>query len=144
MTGPSGPPPEEQRGDRLVRGVVAVIRRGPGFLLIRRAEGMAAAGTWCFPGGAIEPGESSAEAIVREVAEEVGLQGRAVEKVWHWTRPDGRLVLDWWRVEGTNDRLVPNPAEVAEVRWMTEAEIRTTPGVLPGVLQFMDYLRSTT
>jgi mutator protein MutT len=143
MADPSEEVQQAESASSPVHGVVAVIRRGNEFLMIRRAEGLAAGGAWCFPGGAVEPGETSAEAIVRELGEEVGLEGRAVEQVWRWTRPDGRLVLDWWQVETTSDRVIPDPAEVAEARWMTEAQIRATPGVLPGLLQFMDHLRST-
>ena len=107
--------------------------------MIRRAWQLTAGGAWCFPGGAIEPGESSGQAIEREVAEEIGLPGRAVEQVWEWTREDGGLVLDWWRFEPLGELVIPNPAEVAEFRWMTEAEIRITPGVLPGLIQFLDH-----
>jgi len=115
-----------------------VIRRGEHYLLIRRAEGVPAPGAWCFPGGAVEPGESSAAAIVREVAEEVGLEVTAQEQVWEWTGEGGRLVLDWWRVEVVGGELRADPAEVAEVRWLTPSEIRQTPGALPGLLQFLN------
>jgi len=121
-----------------VYGVVAMIQRGAALLVIRRAAGRAAAGAWCFPGGAVEAGESPAQAIEREVAEEVGLTGRAVEYLWRWTRPDGELVLDWWRVEPAGYDLVPNPVEVGECRWLTLPEIRRMPGVLPGLLEFLD------
>lgn len=127
-----------------VRGAVAVIRRGGRYLMIRRAEHLVAGGAWCFPGGHIEAGESSQEAIVREVAEEVGLPCRAIEHVWEWTREDGGLVLDWWRVEPTGELIVPNQAEVSEFRWMTEAEIRSTPGVLPGLVQFLNHRSAET
>jgi hypothetical protein len=76
---------------------------------------------------------------VREVAEEVGLPGVAVEQVWQSTGQDGGLVLDWWRVEPLTDLIVPNPAEVAEFRWLTAREIRHTPGVLPGLIEFLDH-----
>jgi ADP-ribose pyrophosphatase YjhB (NUDIX family) len=41
--------------------------------MIRRAN-PPGAGRWSLPGGRVEPGESDAEAIRREVAEETGLQ----------------------------------------------------------------------
>ena len=50
----------------------AVIRRHDGILLQRRNDD----GRWGLPGGAIDPGESPAQAIVREVYEEVGLRVR--------------------------------------------------------------------
>ncbi len=47
--------------------------RGPAFLLLRAASH----GTWGFPKGLIEPGESEAEAALRELFEETGLEPRA-------------------------------------------------------------------
>lgn len=43
------------------------------LLLVRRGHGPAA-GEWSVPGGRVEPGEVLAEAVVREVAEETGLE----------------------------------------------------------------------
>ena len=67
---------------RCVEGVVAVIARASRFLVIRRADGIPAGGSWCFPGGAIEPGEDAAAAVVREVREEVGLAIEPIREVW--------------------------------------------------------------
>lgn len=129
-----------ERADTTVRGAVGILQRNGRFLLIRRAEGIRAGGCWCFPGGAIESGETSAQAIVREMAEEVGLRVRAIEQVWQSSREaEGEtLVLDWWRVKTTGGRLQPNPAEVAEVRWLAAEEIRNHPSVLPGLQEFLD------
>lgn len=43
------------------------------LLLIRRGRG-AAQGRWSLPGGRVEHGETLAEAVVRELAEETGLE----------------------------------------------------------------------
>jgi 8-oxo-dGTP diphosphatase len=45
-------------------------------LLARRTEGRDLAGLWEFPGGKREPGESSEQALVRELQEELGIDAR--------------------------------------------------------------------
>jgi ADP-ribose pyrophosphatase YjhB (NUDIX family) len=52
--------------------VGAVAVRDGSLLMVRRGHGPAG-GTWSLPGGRIEGGETTAEALVREVAEETGL-----------------------------------------------------------------------
>jgi 8-oxo-dGTP diphosphatase len=58
----------------------AAIVRGDAVLLVQRGKG-ARAGTWSFPGGHIEPGETAADAAWREVREETGLDVEIVELV---------------------------------------------------------------
>src|SRR5258706_12891345 len=53
-------------------GVGAVIWRGDTLLLIRRGK-PPLAGEWSIPGGRQEPGETVAQALLREVHEETGL-----------------------------------------------------------------------
>ena len=43
---------------------------------------------WCLPGGGMDPGESAAEACVREVLEETGLEVRVIKLVGVYTSPD--------------------------------------------------------
>lgn len=51
--------------------VGAVIIRDGLVLCAQRGEGGSLAGLWEFPGGKIEPGESPAAALEREIAEEL-------------------------------------------------------------------------
>lgn len=58
--------------------VAALIQRsfdpkGP-ILLVRRGPDMSGAGQWEFPGGKVEDGELEAEALVREIEEELSLE----------------------------------------------------------------------
>jgi len=60
--------------DRAEVAVAAVVVVDDRLLLIRRGRGVAV-GQWSLPGGVVEPGELLAEAVVRELAEETGLEG---------------------------------------------------------------------
>ncbi len=54
--------------------VAAVICDSAGRVLIsQRPEGRHMGGLWEFPGGKVEPGEAPAEALARELREELGL-----------------------------------------------------------------------
>jgi 8-oxo-dGTP pyrophosphatase MutT (NUDIX family) len=118
-------------------GVVIVVRRGRRFLVVRRAAGVIAPGAWCFVGGAIEPGETQPQAVVREFREEAGGAVHPAGKIWESTRGDGGLRLHWWLAELVDDELVASPGEVAELRWCTPEEIEALPGILDGNLCFL-------
>jgi 8-oxo-dGTP diphosphatase len=124
-----------------VEGVVAVIEHEGRLLAIRRAAGIAAGGSWCLPGGAVEPGETLEQALVREVQEEVGLSVRPLRQVWEWTRPDGRLRLHWWLAEvcGSSVQMTLAPSEVAEARWVSREDFRRLSPVLESNIAFLDY-----
>lgn len=124
----------------MTRGVVAVIPRDGLLLAIRRAEGIRAGGAWCFPGGAIEPGESIEAALVREIREELGVAIEPRRELWRWKRPDGSLLLYWWLAELATEAgaIVPDPAEVAEVRWVSPEEFACLEPVLESNLQFLE------
>jgi mutator protein MutT len=125
-----------------MRGVVAVIEEQDRLLVIRRAEGILAGGSWCFPGGGVEAGESLADALIREVWEEIGVEITPLREVWEWRRPDGGLVLSWWLARLTQPAdFRPDPAEVAEVRWATPDEIRALTPVLASNLAFLAHFR---
>jgi len=58
---------------------LAVPLRGGRVLVARRGASAHLGGAWEFPGGKLEEGESARDAAVRELAEETGLEARAVE-----------------------------------------------------------------
>ena len=57
-----------------IRVVAAVIRRGDTFLVCQRPLHKRHGGMWEFPGGKCERGESDAEAIRRELVEELEVE----------------------------------------------------------------------
>jgi 8-oxo-dGTP diphosphatase len=78
--------------------VGAVVHDGRGRLLLIRRGHAPSAGLWSVPGGRMEPGETEAQAVVREVAEETGLRVHP-ERVLGRVRIDGEgvvfTVTDW-------------------------------------------------
>lgn len=121
----------------MTEGVVVVVLVEGRYLMIRRAVHLVAGGAWCFVGGAIDPGESQAEAVEREFREEVGGCVRPIRKVWEYTRPDGRLRLHWWLAELLEGELRANPSEVSEIRWVAREEIAALGNVLQSNMQFL-------
>ena len=106
------------------RGVVIILMDLGRVLMIRRSDQVARPGIWSPPTGHVEAGESLPQAAEREALEELGIAVQAVEALWESDTDDGRYRLHWWRVLPlfTPIQLLPDPAEVAECRWMAPAD----------------------
>lgn len=125
---------------RRKRGVVAVIIRDERILIIRRSLTVTAPGRLCLPGGGIEEGETEAEALVREMQEELAIDVVPLQRCWRSVTSWGTN-LAWWQAElDPSAEPIANPAEVAEVHWMTTDEIRTAEGMLASLPAFIDAL----
>jgi 8-oxo-dGTP diphosphatase len=96
----------------------AVLQRPDGaFLLARRPPGKVYAGYWEFPGGKAEPGEPVAQALSRELHEELGVE---VETAYPWitrvfTYPHGTVRLQFFRVVSWHNE--PHPREEQAIAW---------------------------
>lgn len=118
--------------------VVAVARDGARFLVIRRGATVRAPGKICFPGGHVEPGESELDAVVRECREEIALAVEPRECVWRSVSPWG-AALAWWTVDIVDaSPPVPHPVEVAEILWLSAAEMLGDPALLEGNRTFVE------
>jgi 8-oxo-dGTP pyrophosphatase MutT (NUDIX family) len=120
------------------RGVVAVIREGDRFLVIRRSQLVRAPGMYCFPGGAIEPGETEEQALTRELSEELSIAGRPIRRLWESITPWG-VHLAWWLADiDAAAQIIPQPAEVESCHWLTAIEIRRLPQLLSSNVEFLN------
>ncbi len=103
-------------------GAVAVFDEA--ILLVRRGRGTAQ-GTWAVPGGRVEPGETLAEAVVRELAEETGLTG-VCDYLVGWAERIGPgyhyVILDF-SVTLLSDTDPVAGDDAAETRWVPLSQV---------------------
>lgn len=118
-----------------------VVRDGR-LLVIRRSRFVVAPRAFCFPGGGIEGDETEAEALVREMREELDVTIRPERRVWQAVTP-WQVHLSWWLGHLAPDaRLAPNPAEVESVHWCTPEELARLPDLLRSNHRFLQALGS--
>ena len=107
--------------------VAAIVTSRAGVLIARRNDGKP---PWTFIAGKIEPGESPADAAVREVKEETGLRIRAGGIIGRRVHPATGRTMVYMAARPTHgtDVFVGDPEELAEVRWVTGRPGRRTYG----------------
>lgn len=104
----------------------AIVRDAGGRVVLHRHKRL---GIWLQPGGHLDPGESPAEAAVRETLEETGLRAthpggrpRLVHVDVH-PGPRGHLHLDLrYLLEPDGAVLAPAAGESPDVAWFTSGE----------------------
>lgn len=98
-------------------------------LIAQRPPGKAMAGLWEFPGGKVEPGETPEDAIIREIAEELGVivtkPCLAPLTFSSFDYPDFHLLMPLYvcrRWEGT-----PVAREHSALKWVRANRLRDFP-----------------
>ena len=108
---------------RRVEVVAAIIVREGCVLATQRGYG-AYKDWWEFPGGKVEAGETLEEALVREIAEELGAQVQVERFFCHvaWDYPEFHLEMDCYlcRLEDEFTLL-----EHEDARWLDRKHIRS-------------------
>ena len=103
--------------------VAAVVERDGCFLVTRRQAGVHLAGLWEFPGGKVAPGENHADALRREMQEELGTDvavGDIVSTAAHGY-DDRHVTLHFYRCDLLD---TPQPQLGQEMRWVPRANLR--------------------
>jgi mutator protein MutT len=119
--------------------LAAVIQRGDTFLICQRPSHKRHGGLWEFPGGKLEPGETSLAGAGRELAEELGVSVRAVgEVLFSVADPGSDFVIEFvpTEIEGEPQRI-----EHSDIRWLSLDEVRSL-SLAPSDRRFVEFLAS--
>ena len=117
--------------------VGVLIRSDDSFLLTSRPEGKAYAGYWEFPGGKLEVGETVAQALQRELQEEIGI---TIEDCMSWKTeqidyPHALVQLNFCKVRRWSGELQMREAQL--YAWQ-QLPVTVKP-VLPGTLPVLEW-----
>jgi mutator protein MutT len=117
--------------------VGAIVVEDDRLLMVRRGQ-LPAAGEWSVPGGRVELGETLAEAVVREVAEETGLEVVCGELVGWVERmgPGFHFVILDFHATVLDDGQPVAGTDAAEVAWVPLTELAERP-VVAGLIEFL-------
>ena len=125
----------------LVNVAVAVIQREDGYVLMaERPYGKESSGSWEFPGGKFELGESAEQALAREIYEELGIKPKMAYPwiSYKFAYPNKRVKLHVFRIfnwEGT-----PSGREGQRISWEDSGAIRVSP-LLPANNHILEVIK---
>lgn len=107
----------------MIRCVGAIVHDAAGWLLLIQRGTEPGRGRWSLPGGRVEPGETDAEAVVRELREETGLDVRPGELVGSVRRPapSGVFEIFDYACAATGGSLRAGD-DAADARWVDGTE----------------------
>jgi 8-oxo-dGTP diphosphatase len=132
--------PREGGADRPVTEVAVgvLIRPDGAFLLTSRPEGKVYAGYWEFPGGKLEAGETVAQALRRELQEELGI---TIGEAYPWQvelvdYPHALVRLHFCKVFDWHGELQMREAQSFSWQILPVQVVPVLPGTVP-VLQWL-------
>jgi ADP-ribose pyrophosphatase YjhB (NUDIX family) len=108
-----------------------VVLSGDRVLLVKRG-GQPSSGKWSLPGGMVELGETTVQAVQREIAEECGLRIRVAGVAGVLDRvvkdAEGRVRYHWVLVDYLaypDTETICAGSDAAEARWVPVADVPT-------------------
>jgi 8-oxo-dGTP diphosphatase len=125
LSGIGGKTDNDGVSDSVISCVGAVVTDGQGRLLMIKRGREPGAGLWSIPGGRIEPGETDAEALVREMLEETSLTVQVGRLLGQVRRPGlNGAVIDIRDYTATVIGGALRPGDdAADARWVAVGEM---------------------
>jgi 8-oxo-dGTP diphosphatase len=125
--------------------VAAVIFSGDHILIARRGPGKDLAGYWEFPGGKIEPGESTPSCLEREIKEELSLQisiaNHLLTSTFKYPNKTINLISFICHLEGGTCQLIDHD----RIEWVLPSELEKfvfAPADVPVIGALKEYLEN--
>jgi 8-oxo-dGTP diphosphatase len=111
------------KDDPMLLVTAALIRRKDTILIARRKPGTSSAGLWEFPGGKVEPGESPAGGLARELREEfeIGVRVGRLAATGRGLLAEGPFELLAFEVEHLDGEFKLTSHD--EVRWVRPEDL---------------------
>jgi 8-oxo-dGTP diphosphatase len=110
-----------------IRVVAAVIESQGRYLITQRRPTAVLPLMWEFPGGRVEPGETDAAALGREMRHRLGVQISVGQLISFVSHPYERYVVDLYLYECRLTQGEPAARAVHAFRWATSAEFDQYP-----------------
>jgi 8-oxo-dGTP diphosphatase len=110
-----------------IRVVAAVIERNGRYLITQRRPSAVLPLMWEFPGGRVEPGESDADALRREVKHRLGVEVEPGQLISFVSHPYEHYVVDLYLYECRLREGQPTELNVNAFQWVTSAEFDQYP-----------------
>jgi len=111
---------------------VGLVRVDGRYLLASRSPDRPGGGVWELPGGKLRPGEPPDRALIRELAEELGIAVTDAEAypAFDHTQPDYAVRLYPFLVTAYNGE--PEGREGQSLRWVDRGELWAEADAMPG------------
>lgn len=107
--------------------VAGALISDDGLLVAQRARPVELAGLWELPGGKVAQGESDADALARELHEELGVRVTVGQRIGPDVDLPNGMTLRAYRVTLTEGS--PQPHDHRALRWVSATELEALPWV---------------
>lgn len=124
----------------IIRVALGIVIQDGRCLVAQRLELGPFEGLWEFPGGKIEPKESSRRALARELEEEVGIVPQEVDYLTQIVHAyeDRKVALDVWRVNTFSGEA--RACENQPLQWVLLKDL-TDLALLPASREILPFLK---